>query len=177
MSATDKGQRLVRLVRDILMTQGYRVEIAPNVVRWIFKREGNTFTRFPITTRHDYFHVWDIMALNGIVRFFCQVTTLEGVPGHRRKIVASEFPAGVSDCLLGYVAGRARHFRVYRGPTFARWEGECWRPVDLTTGGASDGAHGTTHPHPQTGSPAASQGGPALGSGLPPVDCDADPGG
>lgn len=140
MSTTDKGQRLVRLARDILVANGYRVELAPNVVRWVPRPTNHAVAGYPedrppgrlrpISMRHDWFGIWDLMFLNsGTVRAFAQVTTLDNVAARRKKILASGFPAMSCDCLLGYVPGRARHFRVYRGPTFERWEGECWRPV------------------------------------------------
>lgn len=130
-AAVARGRRIQAIARDMLIHRGALVETAPNVVRRIIDR----VTREPkiITLRHDFFNLWDFLCVwpDG-VRSFVQVTVLEEVPHRRRKIESHGFPVGNQDVLLGYKGGRDRHFRVFRGPTFATWEGECWRPAPWT---------------------------------------------
>lgn len=122
-----KGHRLERLARQCLETQGFRVETAPNVVVWI--KDPATGRQKPISTRHDFFGLWDLLAVGpSDGRGFVQVATLDHIAHRRAKILASGFPCTRSDILAGYKGGRDRHFRLFRGPRFERWDGECWRP-------------------------------------------------
>lgn len=117
-----KGQRLERLVRHDLEAQGARVESAPKVVVWkrdVEAEEGGAAAgaRRPLTVRHDFFGVWDMLAVmpDGR-RCMVQVTTLENVAHKRRKILASGFPATADDRILAQERGRL--FRELWGPDF-----------------------------------------------------------
>lgn len=138
MTATAKGAQLQRIAKAILESMGARVEMAQNVVRWI-KRRPNFGGRSgmeapklsPISTHHDLFGVFDLLVIwpeGG--RNFYQVTVLEEVSRRRRKILdLYPEPLFSGDAILGWKGGRDRHFRVFRGPTFENWTGECFRPM------------------------------------------------
>jgi hypothetical protein len=140
-AAVARGRRIQAIARDMLIQRGALVETAPNVVRRIIDPK----TREPkiITLRHDFFNLWDFLCVwpDG-ERTFVQVTVLEEVPHRRRKIESHVFPCGRQDVLLGYKGGRDRHFRVFRGPTFTVWDGECWRPGPRTGPPVEEGAGG-----------------------------------
>lgn len=137
-NAAAKGRRIQALARKILERDGWLVETAPNVVRWIRRRqragEVGADGLKPVSLRHDLWGVWDFACVAardmgpGRAVAFVQVTTLHGVADRRRKILASGFPVTADDIILGYVSGRSRHFRCFRGPIFAEWTGETWRP-------------------------------------------------
>ena len=123
-----KGRRIVGIARDILVGMGMRVEVAPLVAQRVRDRFKENGIRI-ITVKHDFFQVWDLLCVSRDGdRFFVQVTVQEEVPHRRSKILASGFPCRPMDLLLGWKGGRDRHFRVFRGPGFERWDGECWRP-------------------------------------------------
>lgn len=134
MNTAKKGRELQRLARAYCEAKGARVETAPNIVRWIkpnrSKGPANGPAR-PISTHHDFFGCMDLLVLwpDGR-RSFYQVTVLEAVSTRRAKILSDGFPASDQDAILGYKGGRDRHFRVFPGPTFETWNGECWRPVN-----------------------------------------------
>ena len=120
-----KGRKLVNLAAKILESKGAKVEIAGNQVRWW--QDKATKRWVPRSVKHDFFGVWDMIAvLPSGDRTFCQVTTLHNVSDRRRKILES----GVwwsGDAILAYVGRPRRHFRVYRGPLFQDAE-ETWTP-------------------------------------------------
>ena len=128
VSNVAKGRRLVQLARKILEAQGCWVEVAQNAVRWIPKKAPGTGL-MPISVHHDFFSVWDLIAIwpDG-TRHFYQVTTMPEVSHRRKKIAESGFPATGLDAILGYHGGRGRSFRVFYGPGFETWE-ETWKPV------------------------------------------------
>lgn len=110
------------------------MEIAPNVVRWI-KLPAGAGRMVPRSMHHDFFGIWDAVAFWSLPggpydhRAGCyQVTVDRNVSDRRRKILAAGFPHNEADAILGYVAGRRRHFRVYRGGAleFGKWDGEAW---------------------------------------------------
>lgn len=140
-AAVARGRRIQAIARDMLIQRGALVETAPNVVRRV--TDPKTGEPKMITVRHDFFGLWDFMCVwPDNTRTFVQVTVLEGVADRRRKIESHHFPSDRQDVLLGYKGGRDRHFRVFRGPTFAAWEGECWRPGAAEAGrlAAAEGA-------------------------------------
>lgn len=114
--ASDKGHRIEQLAKRMFENQGYLVETAPKVVRWL-KLPGQDGLK-PRSSRHDFFGVWDLIIVlgPGLVQFV-QVTDEHNVSARRKKILASGFPHRSDDLLLAY-AGRGR-FRVFMGPTFA----------------------------------------------------------
>lgn len=127
LSTVAKGRRIVLLAKRCLEARGAMVEIAPNVVRWV--KQLPTGKLVPRSLRHDFFGLFDIVAVprdRGSGAFY-QVTVDANVKDRRRKILAASFPHATTDAILGYVPGRRRHFRVYRGGLgdFA-WDGETW---------------------------------------------------
>jgi hypothetical protein len=132
-NAEAKGRRIVQLARKLLEARGASVEVAPKVVHWLPKPDGSG-GRVPLSTRHDFFGWADLLVCfpDGERGLF-QVTTWEHVSDRRQKMLARGFPYTAADAILGYVAGRNRHFRVLRGPAFEEWTGETWRPVKEET--------------------------------------------
>ena len=143
-----KGLRLQRLARECLEAQGWLVEAAQNAVVWIKDKKRPLGPLRPISVHHDLFGLWDLIAVRSIyvtnpappdAAFFdimgrprqvafVQVTVLEHVSQRRSLIIRSGFPLKEDDVILGWKGGRDRHFRVFRGPGFERWDGECLRP-------------------------------------------------
>jgi hypothetical protein len=125
-----KGRKLVGYAKAILEAQGCLVDVATNALRWQFVPE--TGTRIPRSVRHDFFGVWDIIAVSryGSERSFYQVTTRENLSHRRDKILAAAEDANrqwsSGDAILCYRKGRGRHFEVFYGPDFSerrtRWE-------------------------------------------------------
>lgn len=116
------------MARRFFDTQGCLVETAVNVVRWIAPKEPGG-PRMPISTRHDFFGVWDAIVIDATkppvrTTFFIQVTSVENMSARRRKILDSGFPCGRADLVMGYRGGG--RFRVLRGPTF-ELEAEEWK--------------------------------------------------
>ena len=139
-----KGRRLQNMVRDILISQGFLVEMAsPRIVRYKDKKTGEMKI---IATAHDIFKVWDGIFVHTKLsdshrnpdsssfvgeRGFFQVTTIDNISARRKKILDSPFPCTSYDRLLGYVGGRGAHFRIFRGPSFEVGE-ETWPPLKKT---------------------------------------------
>jgi hypothetical protein len=135
--AESKGHRWELLARKAFEAAGCRVEAAPKVLVWLPPKGAlpgkcgacghQRDARIPRSMRHDFFGVWDFIAVeaSGILRMV-QVTGETGLGDHRRKILASGWPARADDMLLAYI-GRAR-FAVYHGPTFEHRTGELRAP-------------------------------------------------
>lgn len=117
-AAEAKGKRLELQIRAYLESRGWLVETAPKVMVWIWNPVKGA--RAPISTRHDFFGVWDGMAVNeqSAMRSLYQVTTLAHVARKRNKIHDSGFPVTLFDSIYAYV-GRPGRWRVFRGPDFA----------------------------------------------------------
>ena len=120
-----KGRRLQTIAKKALEADGYRVEVAQNVVRWIpvAKDQHKPSPELrPISTHHDLFGIWDLLwcRADGVLGV-AQVTTLENLSHRRKKIVADGFPLTKHCWILAYVGGRGAHFRLYR-PPFEAWE-------------------------------------------------------
>lgn len=114
-AASAKGARLEKLARALYEAEGCRVESAPKVVRWVKLPDEAELK--PRSARHDFFGVWDLIAVDPAGRVvFVQVTVVAEVAHRRRKILTSGFPAGAPAVILAY-AGRGL-FRVFLGPTF-----------------------------------------------------------
>lgn len=115
-----KGRRLQKLAQRYFEAQGYLVETAPNVVRWIMFPGDKALK--PRSFRHDFFNVWDLIVVAplglGSPRFFVQVTDIKNVAHRRAKILASGFPSTSDDKVMGY-EGRSI-FRAYDGPAFTK---------------------------------------------------------
>ena len=110
-----KGRRLQRMAKAYYESLGARVEIARNGVLWLPSKTGGG--RFPISQRHDYFGLWDLLlAWPDGRRGFVQVTTYDGTRERRTKILDAKFPATGEDTILGYEGQKT--FRVLRGPGF-----------------------------------------------------------
>lgn len=125
MSNTKKGGTIQRLAKQALEAQGARVELARASVIWIKNKAKPFLPARPISTAVDIFGIWDAIAVwDQDHRSFYQMTVVDGVSARRKKIVESGFPVSPNDAILAFVGGRGRHFRVYRGPTFAEWDGE-----------------------------------------------------
>jgi hypothetical protein len=118
--ASAKGARLERLARRLFEQDGYLVETAPKVLHWEVPRNDPGGPLIPRSTRHDFFGIWDLVAITLSGRpAFIQVTTPENKSHRRRKILESEWPISQEhkdDLILGY-AGRGI-FRVWIGPDY-----------------------------------------------------------
>jgi hypothetical protein len=139
-SAHAKGLRLQRLARECLEAEGWLVEAAQNAVVWVQDKRRTAISIAgmkpalrPISIHHDIFGLWDLIAVHEVLNprhrniALIQVTVLEHISERRRTIIKSGFPCSTDDMLLGWKGGHDRHFRVFRGPAFERWEGECLR--------------------------------------------------
>lgn len=115
IAAAARGQRLERNIKTWLESRGWRVELAPKVLRRYFDASAGKWARR--SARHDFFEVWDGIAVKGHRRDFFQVTTLDHVAEKRSKIAACGFPARPADRVYGY-AGRPARWRVLSGPRF-----------------------------------------------------------
>lgn len=140
---SQRGQELQRMARDLWVAMGARVEVAQKQILWIpdkagavrFTRRGAKPSLRPISKHHDFFNVWDLMYVLPGVRAFVQVTTWQGVPERRQKILASGFPATPHDYIMGHLSGlsgaKRQEWRVVRWPAFATDVSERWT---LTSG-------------------------------------------
>lgn len=144
--AQAKGQRWEKLAQLALEALGCKVEPAPKVLAWVPSwtwpkspelraeavRLGERPKMEPRSQRHDFFGVWDMIAVEtrglsaGLVRFV-QVTDPHNLAAHRRKILDSGWPSREDDLLVAYV-GRAT-FEVYHGPGFERRTGTLHAPA------------------------------------------------
>lgn len=115
-AADAKGKRLELAIKAHLEAEGWLVETAPKVTVWIWNPKLGA--KVPISTRHDFFGVWDGVAVRQDARRFYQVTTVNNVAHKRRKIQLSYFPTRAADRIYAYV-GRPKRWRVFTGPDFA----------------------------------------------------------
>lgn len=116
--ARARGMEAERRARDLFRALGYRVEIAPAVLRRIPGRAT------PITARHDYHGLWDLCFVDAEVRGFAQVTSQSNLAHRRRKILAAGWPAQPQDVILVHLM--AWSFRVYHPPTYEATTTERW---------------------------------------------------
>ena len=140
-----KGARLEKLAKEWYEALGIQVQLCPNQVVWVAdKKRPPTiirgkplYPRMAVSVRKDFFGIWDGIGVETWrgsdapprdSRFFFQVTVWDEVARKRKDIVQSGFPCNNQDTILGYVAGRNRHFKIVRGPEFAGWTGECLMP-------------------------------------------------
>ena len=127
-----KGKRIALLAKSALEATGFQVQLCPNQVAWIPNKKAPkriingkiVYPLIPVSLNSDFFGLWDGIAVSADMRFFFQVTVVDGVPARRLKIQRSGFPCRPYDCILGYIEGRNRHFKVLRAPDF-QWTGEC----------------------------------------------------
>lgn len=120
-----KGRKLVQYAKAILESQGARVEVAANQIRWW--KDASTQRWVPRSVKHDFFGVWDLLAVWPTQRGFHQVTTLANLASHREKILAAG-PWSPADGLWAWVGGQGRHFRLYHGPAFDQEATRCIPP-------------------------------------------------
>jgi hypothetical protein len=118
----------VFLAKRYFEATGCLVETAPNVVRWVPKTVEvsepgaigvgyvKDTTMVPRSQRHDFFGIWDVIAVRYTGRCFVQVTDSAHMSARRQKVLASRFPCTGADQIWGY-KGRG-WFRVWRGPEF-----------------------------------------------------------
>lgn len=117
INTAQKGKRFELEVRKILEAQGWTVETAINKTIFIKGRI--------ISVAHDFFGLWDGMAVKGPEIVFYQVSMWDRMAEKVKKVKESpiHWPGVVHCAIWGRIEGRNPHFRVVRGKTDWVWDG------------------------------------------------------
>lgn len=120
-----KGRRIARMAADLLRARDYLVEMASPILRWWKAPDGRLV---PLTVKHDFFGVWDLMAQSPRGRIRCfQVTTPDHLAHRRAHILDSPWRSSPADAILVWHGGRGnQYFAVWPGPDFSEAT-QVWR--------------------------------------------------
>jgi len=158
-----KGSQIEIMAARVLEDQDYQVERARNKIIWIANKGGPG--RKPISTSHDFFGCFDLLAVHADrMPRLVQVTTKNGLSARRAKLRAYGELYGIELELWGYWGGRGRHFRVFVPPIYshnyreeaivnqrkASYDDSNAEPNSEPTGKTGDGSAGQSDsPHTQ----------------------------
>lgn len=122
-----KGRRIARKAVELLQARDYLVEMASPVLKWWKTRDGRLV---PLSVKHDYFGLWDLIAQSPRGRLHCfQVTTPDHLAHRRARILESPWRPSSADAILVWHGGRGKqYFAVWPGPTFSEAT-QIWRVV------------------------------------------------
>jgi hypothetical protein len=123
MSSRTRGATYEKEVLAILAAKGYVCERAMPKIVWI-PRAGR---RMPISTSHDFFGAWDIIAKKpGEPTRWIQVTVYERAGRQDKRKEMLVFPENAMDSLELWArirGGRSPHFRIHYAKDNYAWTG------------------------------------------------------